>query len=199
VKKFRGTPVESYWEMAVENGDYQVSVSVGDGYRYTYSDPESHSINVEGMPAITHFVPQGPSGSMLRFKQATVQVTVSDGYLTLDADGGTNTKINYAIIQPLSGSSAVAKKDYAPAETSLAIEVFPNPFFEHLRIKTTLTGSLRVGLYDLMGNSYYQQIHPLTTGELQLDLSAIQLKTGLYLLKVQAENGESQLIKIVKK
>jgi hypothetical protein len=201
VQHFRGSPVESYWEMAVENGDYQVSVSVGDGYRYTYSDPESHSINIEGVAAITHFVPQGPSGSILRFKQATLKVTVSDGNLTIDADGGTNTKINYAIIQPLSASAAIARKDYSlqGAGIQAQLNAYPNPFSDKLKVETRLKGKTSIILYDLMGNSYYQATHQIETGEVEIDLSAVKMKAGMYLLKVQDQNGASQLTRVVKK
>jgi uncharacterized repeat protein (TIGR03803 family) len=201
VTNFRGTPVESYWELSVENGDYQVSVSVGDGYRYTYSDLESHSLNVEGIPAITNFFPHGPSGSLTRFKQATIKVTVSDGLLTLDADGGTNTKINYAIIQPLSSSAAIARKDFSSQgeETQAQLRAYPNPFSDMLTLTTQLRGTLAVAVYDPMGKQYYQGTHLLQTGEVYLDLSAVNMKAGLYLIKLQAEDGSSQLIKVLKK
>jgi uncharacterized repeat protein (TIGR03803 family) len=201
VKDFRGTPVESYWELAVENGEYLVTVSVGDGYRYTYSDSESHSIHVEGVPAITHFVPQGSSGSLTRFKQATVQATVSDGLLTLDADGGTNTKINYVIIQPLSSSAVIARKDFSSEiqTTSSTIQAYPNPFSNQLTIKTPLRGNVSISLYDLMGNNYYQASHQLETNCIELNLSTAKMKAGLYLIKLIAADGTTQLTKVVKR
>src|SRR5690606_11441946 len=45
VGNFNGNPVEGYWEMAVESGVYDVTVSVGDAD--VGSAPESHSIRVE--------------------------------------------------------------------------------------------------------------------------------------------------------
>ena len=95
--KFNGTPVEGYWEIKVGNGVYDVTVAAGDGA--VNSDPEVHSIQVEGIDAITGFVPAGAAGSLSRFKIDTVRVTVSDGYLTI-TPAGTNTKINAARIVP---------------------------------------------------------------------------------------------------
>ncbi len=86
------TSTEGIWEAQVTNGNYDVTVSAGDG-SYTNS---KHTINVEGVNAIASFV---PTSSQL-FKLATVTVSVADGLLTIDAIGGVNTKINYIIIKP---------------------------------------------------------------------------------------------------
>ncbi|MEJ7685154.1 MAG: Ig-like domain-containing protein [Segetibacter sp.] len=95
VSSFSGTKIEGIWQAQVANGNYEVSVSAGDG---TQTDSR-HSINVEGVSAIARFVPT----TSVRFKSATVIVSVSDGYLTVDAIGGTNTKINWIIIKPYKG------------------------------------------------------------------------------------------------
>lgn len=90
------THTEGIWECKVANGGYKVTVSAGDG---GFTDSK-HSINIEGVAAISNFVPT----SSTKFKSATLNVNVSDGRLTVDATGGTNTKINYITIQPTSGS-----------------------------------------------------------------------------------------------
>lgn len=92
---FSGTRIEGIWQAQVANGNYQVTVSAGDG---TAIDSK-HSINVEGISAINRFVPT----STVKFKSATVIVSVSDGYLSVDAIGGTNTKINWIIVKPYTG------------------------------------------------------------------------------------------------
>jgi hypothetical protein len=89
---FNGTRIEGIWQAKIANGKYDVTVSVGDD---TQIDSK-HSINVEGVSAIAVFAPT----STQKFKSATVTVSVSDGYLTIDAIGGTNTKINTVTIQP---------------------------------------------------------------------------------------------------
>src|SRR5699024_6387953 len=96
VPDFNGTPVEGMWEIAVPDGTYEVTVAAGDAN--TNSDPEIHTINVEGENAIDEFVPSGPAGSASHHETATVEVAVDDGRLTIDAVGGTNTKINYVDI-----------------------------------------------------------------------------------------------------
>ncbi|WP_221391308.1 Ig-like domain-containing protein [Dyadobacter sp. NIV53] len=95
-----GIKTEGYWEIKVPNGIYDVTVSVGDGV--LNMAPEYHSINVEGVNAINKFIPNGKKGTISRFKSATVRVNVADEHLTIDADGGTSTKINFASIVPVS-------------------------------------------------------------------------------------------------
>ncbi|MGB5952355.1 MAG: putative Ig domain-containing protein [Ornithinimicrobium sp.] len=86
------------WELAIEDGDYEVTVSVGDPNNGGAA--ESHTINVEGTNAIDGFPKSGAAdGSDERHQQATVTVEVSDGTLTVDQSGGTNTKINYIEIE----------------------------------------------------------------------------------------------------
>ncbi|WP_171036587.1 malectin domain-containing carbohydrate-binding protein [Dyadobacter sediminis] len=115
--EFNGTKIEGYWEIKVPNGSYEVTVTSGDGDIGVY--PESHTINVEGVNAIKNFVPSGSAGSSTRFKTGKVQVKVSDGYLTINADGGTNAKINTAVITPVNVSPYLI---WSASEYSLAVE-----------------------------------------------------------------------------
>ncbi len=102
VGTFDGTKAEGYWEIKVPKGIYDVTVSAGDAGVYSF--PEVHYLNVEGTQAVAGFVPTGSAGASTRFKSGTVRVSVADGNLTIDADGGTNTKINSARIVPVSTS-----------------------------------------------------------------------------------------------
>lgn len=97
---FQGVKTEGYWELEVPNGTYDATVSVGDGN--VSIAPEIDYINVEGINAISNFKPVGKQGDIGRFKSSTIRVTVQDEKLTINADGGTNTKINYANIVPVS-------------------------------------------------------------------------------------------------
>ncbi|QRQ99893.1 OmpL47-type beta-barrel domain-containing protein [Dyadobacter sandarakinus] len=97
---FQGTKVEGYWEAKVPNGTYDVTVSVGDGVVNTA--PEAHFIKVEDIVAIQNFVPSGKQGTISRFKSNTIRVVVKDELLTINADGGNNTKITHANIVPVS-------------------------------------------------------------------------------------------------
>ncbi|MBE9585868.1 PQQ-dependent sugar dehydrogenase [Mucilaginibacter sp. JRF] len=96
---FDGVKTEGYWELKLRNGVYKVTVATGDGS--VHKAKEVDCINVEGVPAIKDFVPFGKLRSPGRFKTNTVTVTVNDGFLTLDAKGGINTKLCYVEVEPL--------------------------------------------------------------------------------------------------
>lgn len=91
INNANGKP-EGMWEAQVVNGNYDVTVSVGDGENID----SRHVINVESVNAIAGFIPT----AQRKFKSATVTVSISDGYLTIDAIGGRNTKINTVSIRP---------------------------------------------------------------------------------------------------
>lgn len=88
--QYPNTPAAA-WEYSVPNGTYSVTVSVGDqpGTGGVYDS--QHTIRVEGITAINRF--QGSATQ--QYQLASVKVNVTDGRLTVDAIGGTNTKINY--------------------------------------------------------------------------------------------------------
>lgn len=102
---FKGKKIDSYWELKLLNGVYKVTVAVGDGE--VGRAAEKDCINVEGVKTIYNFTPMGRVRSPGRFKTSTVTVTVSDGALTIDAIGGTNTKICYVEVDPVSISPYV--------------------------------------------------------------------------------------------
>ncbi|KAA9083798.1 malectin domain-containing carbohydrate-binding protein, partial [Microbacterium radiodurans] len=97
VGTFNGTKTDAYWEMQVPNGDYAVTIGVGDPG--VQSDPEVHAIDVEGKNVVSAFTPSGAAGSNTRHKTSTATVTVTDGHLTVIASG-TNTKIGFIDIVP---------------------------------------------------------------------------------------------------
>jgi PKD repeat protein len=102
VTSFNGTPAEGAWEIALPNGTYNVTLAVGDAQVTT--PVERHYIRVEGVATITNFQASGVAGDPARHKTALIQVTVADGRLTIDAQGGYNSKINFIEIAQSNGS-----------------------------------------------------------------------------------------------
>src|SRR5918997_2758813 len=109
-----GVKAEGAWEIAVPDGSYEVTVAVGDPtIDSVVADTPRHTINVEGQNAINNFQSQGTAGTVTRHETKTIIVNVSDGELTLDANGGFNTKINYVDI------SEAAPADNTPPDKPL--------------------------------------------------------------------------------
>lgn len=113
-----GNTTPGVWQYALANGTYDVTVGVGEA-------SATNSINEitaePGTPnavvIIDHF---GPTLSN-RWATATQQVTVSDGFLTLDPTGGTNTKLDFVDITPVSGSTPGSLSVSAPLDGLLGL------------------------------------------------------------------------------
>ncbi|NJM04943.1 choice-of-anchor D domain-containing protein, partial [Candidatus Gracilibacteria bacterium] len=97
----------------------RVTVAVGDAQ--SNPESESHRINIEGVNAINAFVPSGGNGSADRHTSATLTVNLTDGRLTIDALGGTNTKINYVDIR--SNEPAVTAVTPADGATNVSRDI----------------------------------------------------------------------------
>lgn len=141
------------WEYALANGTYSVTVSVGDQPAAGGVYDSRHTLNVEGVNAINRF----RGSAKQKYKQATLKVNVTDGKLTVDAIGGTNTKINYINIKSAASTGGpdieIENLDGVPYADRLSfsrIGSATNPpsndvhDVARLRIKNTGSGSLRL-------------------------------------------------------
>ncbi|WP_277484384.1 PKD domain-containing protein [Catalinimonas alkaloidigena] len=126
-----GTPEEGVWGVAVNNGFYEVTVSVGDADE----TGSTHHINAEGVNVIDRFQPSGANGSASRFSTATAAIHVTDGVLNLDAmEGGFNTKINSVSVVPLDSVFA------PPAlEVNLAGDNFQQTYLNSVEVSFSST------------------------------------------------------------
>ncbi|WP_181707662.1 carbohydrate-binding protein [Chthonobacter rhizosphaerae] len=146
------------WEMALENGTYQVTLSIGDT---AGAFDSNYVVNLEGQRAIPTWVPANPidgtqTGGGFRSTLVTKMVTVTDGRLTIDSIGGTNTEIQYIEVERVPdltpGDGRTADLDYsfftAPVAASLedgqvSIALGPNG---ELPVDIDPTSSLVVGV-----------------------------------------------------
>lgn len=153
------------WELGVENGSYQVKVSIGD----TSGDFNNlYALNIEGQAVMPHWTPanpdgQGGAGGGLRSTLVSAVVNVTDGKLTIDSIGGEHTEIQYIEVEKLPdltpGNGQSADKDYsyfsAPVADSLddgqvSIAIGPNG---QLPTDIDPTSTLVVGVV-LRGDDY---------------------------------------------
>lgn len=82
-------------------------------------------------------------------------------------------------------------------EDERGIEIFPNPFNNHLIIQThgEVGNNLNVTLYDLSGRSIYSNPYA-QSGTLTIPTSGIG--TGAYILRIKPENGAPKTFKVIK-
>ncbi|RAU82424.1 malectin domain-containing carbohydrate-binding protein [Pontibacter arcticus] len=168
--------VPGTWEYVIPNGTYNVGVSVGDPNYYD----SSHRINVEGKTAISGFVPS----SQTKFRAATVQVQVSDGRLTIDAAGGTNTKLNYVTIASATPTAAstngflvLENMDKFPAADQLTFSKIQTPW---RRTSPSVTP------YNANHDKVRLRLHNKGTGALKINGLSLS-NTALW--KISALNG----------
>ena len=103
-------PARAAWEVAVPNGFYEVTVSVGD----TAGPLDSvYDLKVEGVTA-SQFTPV----STFRTELSVVTVRVTDGFLTLAAPSGKITELQYLEIRSL--------KDLTPGDGNPAPADYPS-------------------------------------------------------------------------
>ena len=106
-----GVAQPARWEAAVKNGIYDVTV--GGRRRRAPSPAATHRITVESTNLVNNFTP----GSANKIATVTARIQVTDGKVTVDAAGGTNTKLDYIDIIPVA-ERASAPAPPSPASTS---------------------------------------------------------------------------------
>ncbi|HMC72480.1 MAG TPA: choice-of-anchor D domain-containing protein, partial [Mycobacteriales bacterium] len=164
------------WEVAVPNGTYTVTVAVGDPLVGT--DPENYTIHVEGVTAISNYVPSGVNGASTRHATATVTAPVSDGKLTIDAIGGTNTKLDYVDISSSTPDTTPPTVSVSLAGTQQSPGVYAN------RVTVTVNAS------DTGGSGLSSVSYSLNNGAFQPYSAPFDINTpGSYTIVARATDG----------
>lgn len=177
-----GVATAGAWEYAVANGQYQVLVSAGDQPSYD----SSHTVRVEGVTAISGFVPTAAA----EYRQATVTVPVTDGRLTIDAVGGTNTKLNYLEISRVTAPATPAGLVATPGDSQVALtwtaSAAPGTTYRVYRGGTLLTTSAGASYLDTAvtnGSTYTYQVSAVDGSESALS-AAVTATPAAFGLKV---------------
>lgn len=100
------------WEIELPNGDYAVTVAVGDAGGS--GDNTVNTVNVEGVPFWS-----GLALSNDQFAEKTLVVSVSDGRLTVDAGASTETAIDYLTIVRLPDQAESGLYPFFAADVNL--------------------------------------------------------------------------------
>ena len=166
--------VPGTWEYAVANGQYLVTVSAGDVGYYD----SNNQINIEGLPAIADF----SHTATVKYRTATATVSVTDGKLTVDASGGTNTKMNYITFSPATTVADATK----PTASARFVGVLKSANAYDDQVQVFLTAA------DAGGSGLAQFQYSLNNGA-YIDYKApfIINTAGSYALKVRAVDGNN--------
>jgi glucose/arabinose dehydrogenase len=97
-----GVTTPGEWKYVLPNGEYDVHVVVGDPTAIN----SAHTINAEsGTPDAVTLIDKFTPTTTNLWGDATKRVTVGDGALILDSVGGTNTKLDFVDITPVTAST----------------------------------------------------------------------------------------------
>ncbi len=142
-----------------------------------------HGTDGSNFESIYQIPATGNSGSTLHYHFVHTTPASGDNYYLLkmvDKDG----QWSYAPIRKL---------NYKPP---VDLFVFPNPSSDELKIQYSEGQSYDVMLYDLSGKLIFEQ--KAVYSQLQLDLTALKLSHGVYLLKIQSPQGiRTQMIQYI--
>lgn len=105
------------WELSVPNGQYQVLVQLGDVSAETRAGT-FHLVRAEGTLLANFSAPVGASG----VRNGVGTATVTDGRLTLDSNGGVNTKIEAVIVESLDGARTAAVLGALPGDGAVDVK-----------------------------------------------------------------------------
>lgn len=144
------------WECAVINGTYRVTIGAGDEGYYD----SNTQINAEGLPVIADLI----TSASAKHKVAIGVVTVTDGKLTIDANGGVNSKINFVTIAPATDVTDAV----APAATIRLAGTLNSPgvYLDQVQVLLSGTDSGGAGLdslkYSLNNAPFVNYTTPIT-------------------------------------
>lgn len=129
-------------------------------------------------------------------KEAVYGDNLAVGWIT---PGSSNIQvIPGSVLSPFVSSAAKLASATEVHDTKFA--AYPNPFSDKLTIATSgQHGNILVTLTDLAGKVYTRKIYKLSdSSEITIDFTALQLKSGMYLLKLQNQAGQIEVSRVVK-
>ncbi|WP_160164070.1 PKD domain-containing protein [Nafulsella turpanensis] len=138
--------------------------------------------------------------------QKTVDISVTDGKLNIELVRRIgNPQINGIEIVPVASTTNArtasfdTKEEIEPAQS---LAVYPNPVQDQLNVKfgKEISTSAEVQLISMNGTVLMHEQLKDAKGstEASFDVSQLNMSAGIYLLKVQADGEEAQVVKVLK-
>ncbi|QHT70452.1 T9SS type A sorting domain-containing protein [Rhodocytophaga rosea] len=103
----------------------------------------------------------------------------------------TGTYLSPFLASPTANIARVAVEESFESNLSL----YPNPFESKLSLTSSHQDKLYISIVDNLGRTVYQS----TIQGTQAELNLAHLKVGVYMMKISAEDGSTQVMKVVKK
>lgn len=142
------------------------------------------------------------TGMAMSWANFTIPFNYSDSQapdscmITLSASGNNPTNLDYLWVDNLAFSGNVAS---VQSNELQSLQVYPNPFAEQLRFsfESPKSGKATASIFDLSGKLVFSKEMEFLTGKSAYEINGIDLKSGIYLLKVAAfESVVSRLVQV---
>ncbi len=199
-----------------QGGDFMYSFPTGNGtFRVTlhFNEPyygnlvpggtgsRKFKVNIEGVRKLTEYDIFAKAGGAMKAIQETFTVQVSDSILNIHFVRGSK---GYALVSAIQVSTIlptarIATKQEVDKPFTQA-RLSPNPATDHLWVDLGLATDhiLSTQITDIAGRMYQKNVHSLIAQEKQVEIPVGQIKTGLYLLKIETTGG-TQILKFFKR
>jgi len=186
------------YNIPLNNGTYIVHLNFAEVF-HTTAGKRVFSVNLEGGTVeLANFDVYGAAGSSTAITKIYT-VTVTDGMLNVDFTSQVGKAMIGALqVLPASSARIAAGED---VQEAVRAQAYPNPFTDKLTIALAgEKGKVLITLTDVVGKGHYSTTQEVAGGgELEIDLAAIPLKAGTYLIRLQTEDGRSRTVRVIKK
>jgi hypothetical protein len=160
------------------------------------------NVAIEGVLKLINFDVAKEVGSASELVK-NIPVTVSDGKLNINFSANVNRPMVCAIeVYSFSNGvqSLVRNDNIVLANDITKPVVYPNPAHGSLNIQfpSTYKGNFDLELIDPVGEAFKLNKTQINSGgSIRVDLTKLQLKPGVYILKINSDKGKNDIQKIV--
>jgi hypothetical protein len=147
-------------------------------------------VDVEGVRRLTNYDIFAKAGGAMRATREVLRVTVTDGVLNLFFSRGAadNALVSAAEVVPVAAAARLA--DTAGEPETGRIALYPNPVQDKLTVTLPFAATQVRGtaVTDVTGKVHLLNAHR-ASGEREIQVPAAALPKGLYLLRLDTEQG----------
>lgn len=149
--------------------------------------------------------------------EITIEATEKPSWLTLTNNNGNFRLVgtplqsgDYNITLSLSDGSIICKQEFIISVDQTVgideinftqdVKIYPNPVINELHIEITNVNSdeVTISLFALTGSLIFKESHNSNIGSLKIEKSIQNLRSGIYMLQIEAENSK-KTYKIIKR
>jgi ELWxxDGT repeat protein len=191
------------YNIPVGNGEYDVVLHFAETWWGNLvpggAGSRQFNVDIEGVRKLTEYDVFAKNGKAMTKVHETFRVAVKDGVLNLYFSKGSVDLASVKAIEVRPVAAPAREAADAAAQEAPTVGLYPNPATDQLNVRLSFPADAvkATSISDAAGRRLQADGHR-RAGENQLQIDVSALQPGLYLLHLQAAEGE-QVIKFVKK